>query len=51
MNKKMEYRFGPFSQKERELWGEIMMDEMEVQAWFAVTHSTVLGEEIFMTTQ
>lgn len=48
---KMEYRFTPLSKDERELLETILLEEMEVQSWYAITFSSIFGEEVFITIQ
>lgn len=45
------YYFAHLSSAERELLEMILLEEMEIQAWFTVTYSNILGEEIFLTLQ
>lgn len=47
----MEYRFTPLSKDERELLETILLEEMEVQSWYAITFSSIFGEEVFITIQ
>lgn len=48
---KKQYRFSPLSKDERELLEMILLEEMEVQSWYAVTFSAIFGEEVFLTIQ
>ena len=48
---KMHYRFNPLSKDERELLEIILLEEMDVQSWYAVTYSSIFGEEIFVPLQ
>jgi hypothetical protein len=48
---KMNYRFSPLSKDEREYLEMILLEEMDVQSWFAVTYSRLFGEEVFMSIQ
>jgi hypothetical protein len=45
------YRFGQLSKVEREYLETVLMEEIEVQAWYAVTYSVILSEEVFMCVQ
>jgi hypothetical protein len=45
------YRFGQLSKGERELLETILMEEVEVQAWYAVTYSVIMSEEVFICVQ
>ena len=46
-----QYRFIELSKGEREYHEMILMEEIEVQAWYAITFSSIFGEEIFLTIQ
>lgn len=48
---KMHYRFAELSKDEREFYEMILMEEVDVQAWYAITFSNIFGEEIFLTVQ
>ncbi|MEK7512983.1 MAG: hypothetical protein AAB601_02175 [Patescibacteria group bacterium] len=48
---KHQYRFKPLSDSEREFLEAVLMDEVEVQSWYAVTYSSILAEEVFLTVQ
>jgi hypothetical protein len=48
---KMQYRFAELSKGERELHEMILMEEIDVQAWYAITFSSIFGEEVFLTVQ
>ena len=48
---KKQYRFVELSKGEREYHEMILMEEIEVQAWFAITYSSIFAEEIFLTIQ
>lgn len=48
---KKSYRFGQLSKGEREFLEMILMEEIDVQAWYALTHSSILSEEVFMCIQ
>ncbi len=45
------YRFGQLSKGERELLEMILMEEIDVQAWYALTYSCILSEEVFICVQ
>ncbi len=36
---------------ERELFEIVLSEEIDLQSWFAMTYSNILGEEIFMCIQ
>lgn len=48
---RMQYRFSPLSKEERELLETILLEEMDVQSWYAITFSSIFGEEVFITLQ
>jgi hypothetical protein len=48
---KKQYRFGELSKGEREYHEMILMEEIEVQSWYAITYSSIFGEEVFLTIQ
>lgn len=48
---KKQYRFLELSREEKEYHEMILMEEIDLQAWYAITYSTVFGEEVFMTVQ
>ena len=48
---KKTYRFSQLSKGEREFLEMILMEEIEVQAWYAITYSSILSEEVFMSIQ
>ncbi len=48
---KKTYRFSQLSKGEREFLEMILMEEIDVQAWYAITFSSILGEEVFMSIQ
>ncbi len=45
------YYFADLSRREREMLEMILLEEMEIQSWFAVTVSDLLGEEVILTLQ
>jgi hypothetical protein len=47
----MNYRFTQLSKDEREYLEMILLEEMELQSWYAVTFSSIFGEELFLTVQ
>ncbi len=48
---KKQYRFSQLSKSEREFLEMILMEEIEVQAWYAITYSCIMSEEVFMCIQ
>jgi hypothetical protein len=45
------YKFRQLSQSEQELMQMMLMEELEIQTWFTISASTMLGCEIFLTLQ
>jgi hypothetical protein len=48
---KKNYRFGNLSKDEKEFHEMILLEEIEIQSWYAVTYSTIFAEEIILTVQ
>ncbi len=48
---KKTYKFSQLSKGEREFLEMILMEEIDMQAWYAITFSSILGEEVFMSIQ
>ena len=48
---RMHYRFAELSKGERELHEMILMEEVDIQAWYAITYSSIFAEEVFLTVQ
>lgn len=48
---KRRYYFGRLSKDEREYLETILLEEMDIQSWFSVTYSRLLGAEIILTLQ
>jgi hypothetical protein len=48
---KKQYRFIELSKGEREYHEMILMEEIEVQSWYAITYSCIFAEEVFLTVQ
>lgn len=48
---KINYSFPRLSQGEREYLEMVLLEEIEMQTWFAVTYSKALGGEIFLMLQ
>jgi hypothetical protein len=48
---KINYSFPRLSQGEREYLEMVLLEEMEMQSWFAVTYMRSLGGEIFLMLQ
>jgi len=45
------FYFADLSRYEREFLEMILLEEMEIQTWYAVAYSSIIGEEIFLTLQ
>ena len=48
---KTSFGFENLSQEEREAIEQILLEEMEMQQWDAITYSPILGEEIILPLQ
>ena len=48
---RINYRFAQLSKTERELLEQILMEEMDTQAWYVVSCSTLLKEEVILAIQ
>ena len=48
---KKRYRFTELSKDEREYLEMILLEEMDMQSWYAVTFSSLFGEELFIAIQ
>ena len=48
---KKSYRFVQVSKNEQEFLEMVLMEEIDLQSWYAITHSIFLNEEIFMCIQ
>ena len=48
---KINYSFPRLSQTEREYLEMVLLEEMEMQVWFAVTFSKALGGELLLMLQ
>jgi len=48
---KKQYRFVELSKGEREYLEMVLMEEIEVQSWYAITYSNIFAEEVFLTIQ
>lgn len=45
---KMNYSFSKLSRSEREFLEAVLMEELEMQTWYAVTYSKMFGEILVM---
>jgi hypothetical protein len=48
---KKRYVFGRLSKNERETLEQILLEEMEIQTWYAIAYCTSLGGEIMVAIQ
>ncbi len=48
---KKTYRFAQLSKNEREFLEMVLLEEIDIQAWYAITYSCILAEEIFISVQ
>ncbi len=45
------YYFARLSRSEREFLEALLLEEMDIQTWFAVTYSSMISGEIILTLQ
>jgi len=48
---RIRYKFPRLSREEKDFWEAILLEEIDLQRWFTVTSSRVLGGEIFVVLQ
>jgi hypothetical protein len=48
---RMRYHFHDLSRSERERLEYVLLEEMDIQLWYAITVSRTLGGELFLTLQ
>jgi len=48
---KKQYRFAELTQEEKEYHELILLEEIDLQAWYAIACSSIFGEEIFVAVQ
>lgn len=48
---KRKYRFSELSKDEKEFLEMILLEEIDVQAWFSITYSSIFCEEIILAVQ
>jgi hypothetical protein len=46
-----QYRFAELSQEEKEYHEMILLEEIDVQAWFAIAYSNLFDGELFVAVQ
>lgn len=49
--RRIKYGFPRLTKKERELYEEVLIDEIEIQAWYAVAYCDLLEGEVFLCIQ
>jgi hypothetical protein len=47
----MRYQFAELSKQDREFNEMVLLEEIEMQTWYAVAYSTTFGEEVFLPLQ
>jgi hypothetical protein len=45
---RIRYYFGRLSKEQQEALVAILLEEMDMQAWYAVSYSTIMGGEILL---
>jgi hypothetical protein len=50
-NMKKKYQFADLSKDEKEYLEMILLEEIDIQSWYAITYSTIFGEEQILTVQ
>lgn len=48
---KRKYRFSELSKDEKEYLEMILLEEIDVQSWFSITYSSIVGEEVVLAIQ
>ena len=48
---KITYQFGRISKAQREYYEMILLEEIDMQSWYAIAYSDLLAQEIFLTIQ
>lgn len=48
---KIRYFFEKLTKEQRAALEAVLMEEMEIQGWFAISVSTIMGGEILIATQ
>jgi len=48
---KIRYRFAQLSKGEKEYLEMILLEEIEIQSWYAITYSRILGGELILSVQ
>ena len=47
----MRYQFAELPKKEKEFHEMVLLEEVDMQSWYAVAYSTTFGEEVFLPLQ
>lgn len=48
---KRKYHFTELSKSEREYLEMVLLEEMDIQAWYCITYSKLFDEELILTVQ
>ena len=47
----MRHQFAELSKQDKEFHEMVLLEEIDIQTWYAVAYSTILGQETFLTLQ
>ncbi len=47
----MRYQFAELSKQDKEFHEMVLLEEVDMQSWYAVAYSTTLGKELFLSLQ
>ncbi len=47
----MRYQFAELSKQDKEFHEMVLLEEVDMQSWYAVAYSTILGQETFLALQ
>ena len=47
----MRYQLAELSKQDKEFHEMVLMEEVDMQSWYAVAYSTTFGEEVFLPLQ
>ena len=50
-NMKLNYHFGLMSKREDEYYKRILLEEIDMQSWYAIAYSEILAQEVFLAIQ
>jgi hypothetical protein len=48
---KRKYHFAELSKSEREYLEMVLLEEMDIQAWYCIAYSNIFAEELILTVQ